>query len=260
MAAVTKTFSDAGVSGGLFVRKGESLVYSVDYSSDFDGGLFLERTRDGGLSYDIIRTFAVGYKTDVSATTIFNEGPDAAYRFRCIIDPAADPAALTGTAAITLNQVAANTKKRIINAAGQAKAGATTGFVVAVADNVALVTCPASKTAATLVIPIPQLKEGDVINGFHLVGQIESAGGTVTVDADLRVQTAAAADVVDASVGAITQLSVIADTVMSASNTEKKFLNQVVGANESYYVLVTATTAASTDIALQAVALNVTEA
>jgi hypothetical protein len=92
-----------------------------------------------------------------------------------------------------------------------------------------------------------------IISGYSKVG------GTVTVDADLRKMTAAAADVSDASVGAITQLSVTADTIMSASNTAKGALTEVVAADETFYVLLTATTGASTDIALQGVAITVTE-
>lgn len=303
MQTVTNTFSDAGVSPDLLVRKGEKFSYAVDYSADFDGGLFLERTRDGGITYDTVREFAVGYKTDVTTTIV--EEAEGLYRFRCILDPEADPAALTGTAAVTLTglsetvkefknaegktilaikedgvavtgDVAADTatvsgnvtpggvvrpsQVLIISAAGHAKVGATAGAVVAAADNKALVTVPASQTASTIVVPIPALKVGQTITAFSLIGQIESAGNHVTVDADLRKMTAAAADVSDASVGAITQLDVVADTIMSASNTAKASLTEVVAADETFYVLITITTAASTDVALQGVRLVVTEA
>lgn len=151
-------------------------------------------------------------------------------------------------------------QKYITNAAGQAKAGTTAGWVVAAGNNTALVTCPASQTGSTLVVPVTGLKVGSIITAFHLIGQIESAGNAVTVDADLRKHTAAAGDVADASVGAITQLSVTADTIMSASNTEKAALSETVGADETFYVLITATTLGSTDIALQGVAVTVTDA
>jgi hypothetical protein len=103
LKTVSSTFSNAGVSAYLNVRDGDSLTYAVDYSADFDGGLFLERSLDGGMTHELIRTLAVGYKTDVTTTTI--EKGKGLYRFRCIIDPAADPAVLTGTAAITLADV-----------------------------------------------------------------------------------------------------------------------------------------------------------
>jgi hypothetical protein len=161
---------------------------------------------------------------------------------------------------VTPTQLFARTaQKRIIS--GYSKVGGTAGWSVGGgAVNTGLTaTLPASQTGSKLVIPIPGLKVGDTITSFHLIGQIESAGGTVTVDADLRKMTAAAADVSDASVGAITQLSVTADTIMSASNTAKGSLTEAVAADETFYVLLTATTGASTDIALQGVAITVTE-
>lgn len=150
--------------------------------------------------------------------------------------------------------------KRIRN--GTAKVGATSGWVLGggPVNTGLLATLPASQTGSTLVVPLQNFKVGDTITAFHLVGQIESAGGTVTVDANLRKITAAAADVVDASVGAMTQLSVTADTIMSETNTNKASLTEIVGADETFYMLITATTAASTDIALQGIAVTVTEA
>lgn len=157
--------------------------------------------------------------------------------------------------------VARASQKYFIPAPGLSKAGTTAGWVVAPADNISLVTCPASQSASTLVIPIVGLKVGWTITSFHLVGQIESAGGAVTLDADMRKHTAAAADVADASIGAITQVSVTADTALSSANSSKTLATpEVVGADESFYVLLTATTAGSTDIALQGIAVTVTEA
>jgi len=141
-----------------------------------------------------------------------------------------------------------------------AKVGATAGWVVNAADNKnSLARCPASQTSSTTVIPLNGLKVNDTITGVHLLGQVESAGGSVTIDMDLRKQTAAAADLTDASVGAMVQLVVTEDTILSATNTTKASLSDVVGANETFYVLVTATTEAATDIDLQGVGLTVTE-
>lgn len=138
-----------------------------------------------------------------------------------------------------------------------AKAGTTAGWVVNAGDNVHLSTVPASQTGSTLVIPVMGLRVGDTITGFGLIGQIESAGGTVTVDADLRSQTAAAADVTDASVGTITQISVTADTAINATQ-DKSGLTSVVGSGVVYYIKVTATTGGSTDIALAGYSITVT--
>lgn len=142
------------------------------------------------------------------------------------------------------------------------KVGGTAGWTVGggAVDTGLVATCPASQTASTLVVPVPGLKVGDTITAFYLAGQIESAGNTATLDADLRKLTAVAADVTDASVGAITQISATADTAITSSNSTKSSLAEVVADGETFYVLLTATTAASTDIALQGVYITVTEA
>ena len=145
--------------------------------------------------------------------------------------------------------------QRIINTG--AKIGTTAGWTIQTNDDLGLIaTCQASKTAATLAIPVPGLKIGDKITAFSVVGQIESAGNTVTLDADLRKHTAAAADVSDASVNTITQISVTADTIISSSRTG---LVEVVAADETFYVLLTATTGVLTDIALQGITITVSE-
>lgn len=168
--------------------------------------------------------------------------------------------AVTGAATFSSTVVRAS-QKYLISAANAAKAGAGAGWTVAAADNLALVTMAASQTAGTLIIPITGLKVGATITAIHLVGQIESAGGAVTVDMDIRKMTAAAADVTDASLDTMTQLSVTADTIMSAANTAKTLTTpEVLAADEMVYVKLTATTAASTDIALMSIAVTVTEA
>lgn len=283
MATVSTTFSDAGSSSQLFVRKGEDYTYSIDYSADFDGGLFIERSEDGGISWHQMAEFAVGYKTDVAEVLVCN-APGGIYRFRCILDPEADPAVLTGTAAVTLENVAdeiikaldsegatvfeikedgAATFKRpgqtkIFPISGLAKAGATAGWVVAGASDTCLATLPAGSTASTMVMPIA-LPLGCTITGFYLTGQIESGGNTATLDADLRKHTAAAADVADASVGTITQLSVTADAIVSSANAGVTGLSEVVAADETFYVLITGTTGVATDIALQGLAVVIDE-
>ena len=139
----------------------------------------------------------------------------------------------------------------------RAKVGGTAGWTVGAADNLPYMgTVAASQTGATLVVPVDGLKAGETITGFKVVAQIESAGGAVTLDADLRKITNAAAEPTDASVGAITQVSVTADTAVAA---EKTGLTEVVAADETFYVLLTATTALTTDIILLGLTVSVTE-
>lgn len=138
------------------------------------------------------------------------------------------------------------------------KVGAAAGFVVNAADNIFAATCPASQTAATLIVPIPTLKVGNVITAFGLLGQIESAGNAVTVDADLRKQTTAAGDFTDASVSTITQIAVTADTAIDSTQ-DKTGLSTTILQTESYYIKITVTTNAATDVDIRGVTLVITE-
>ena len=142
-----------------------------------------------------------------------------------------------------------------------AKVGGTAGWVVNAGANLCLATLPASQTGSTLVIPITiPLKVGTQIKGFTIIGQIESGGGTATLTAELRKLTAAAADVADASVGSLlANVSVTADAALSYTNARKGGLTEVVAANETFYILVTSTTAGATDIALQGITLTIIE-
>lgn len=144
---------------------------------------------------------------------------------------------------------------------GRAKVGATAGWVVGAADDLGLMaTCPAEQTAATLVVPIDALHVGDVVVGFGVNCQIESAGGAVTLDVALRKLTAADADYTDASVSTLTQIAVTADASRNGVTTgTKESISSTVAAGEIYYFLVTATTAASTDIALGGLTLKVNQ-
>jgi hypothetical protein len=128
-------------------------------------------------------------------------------------------------------------------------------------NNISLATLPASQTNSTLVIPIScALRVGSRITGFSIIDQVESAGNTATITADLRKHTAAATDVSDASVGAFAApASLTADAILSATNASKTGLSETVGADETFYILITGTTAAATDIAIQGIVLNLSE-
>jgi hypothetical protein len=134
------------------------------------------------------------------------------------------------------------------------KAGATAGFVVT-GVNKGLATCPASQTAATLVIPITGLHLGDKVTAFKITGQLDSAGNTATVDADLRKLTTAVAGTADASIGAITQISKTADYLIADSKTLATA--ETIASGECLYLLVTVTTAATTDIEIAGVELTI---
>lgn len=145
--------------------------------------------------------------------------------------------------------------------AGAGKAGATAGWAMPSAHsgftNATIAGLPASQTASTFVIPLQHLRVGDVITSFKVEAQIESAGGTVTLDADLRKVTNVAGDATDASIGAITQVSVTADT--KSEPTKTLTTAETVAADEQFYVLLTGTTAASTDVQLLGITVSVTQ-
>lgn len=145
------------------------------------------------------------------------------------------------------------TKKTVVVPSGLGNVGAAAGW--ATNNNTGNARLPASQTNSTFCIPIPHLEVGSIVKSFKLNGQIESAGNTVTLNASLRKLTAAAADPSDASLGAITQVQVTADTLVASSHTLAT--REVIASGESLYVLVTATTAASTDIQLVSVEVEV---
>lgn len=171
--------------------------------------------------------------------------------------------AVTGASTLTGNVTMSGsciraTQKRLVSA--HAKIGGTAGWVIATATNVGtMATLPQSQTASTLVLMLSGLKVGDTITAFNLAGFNTSGGNTVTVDADLRSLTAAAGSFTDASVAAMTQVSVTGNTALTVANTAKTGLSAVVAADVTYYILITATTGASCTVGLGAVTVIVTE-
>lgn len=136
------------------------------------------------------------------------------------------------------------------------KVGAGAGWTVGAANNLPYIgTVAADQTAGTLVVPIDGLAIGDTITGFRIVAQVESAGGTVTIDAALRATTNAAGEPTDASIAAMTQVSVTADTAVSQAKTG---VAEVVTSGKTYYLLVTVTTGSSCDVILQACEISYT--
>jgi hypothetical protein len=240
---IAKSFTAAGNGTQASFKNGSTINYVV--SGTFVGTVVLESSENAGQSWETIASKTAAASGSVLVSTQSSSG--LIYRWRC-------SAFTSGTIVTSIYESSFNDyKKLVVPFAGLAKAGATSGFAVAPADDISLVTCPAAKTASTCVLPLVGLQPGQIIKGLYLVGQIESAGNTATVDANLRKHTAAAADVADASVGSIAQISVTADAIIGPANSAFEGLSEVVDIDETFYVLVTATTAASTDVALQSV-------
>ena len=142
---------------------------------------------------------------------------------------------------------------------GVAKVGGTSGWVVNAANDLgSMATMAASQSAGTLVVGLPGLHVGDTITGFVVVASINSAGNTVTLDANLRTNTVAAgATGTDASVATMTQVSVTAAT---ASTSTKTGLSTVIATGVNYYLLITGTTGSTTTIELDQIEVVVTTA
>lgn len=162
-----------------------------------------------------------------------------------------------GTTTTSWVAVAKSTETLVVPVTGQAKVGATAGWVITGGTNIGHATLPASQTASTLVIPMPELPVGTTILGWGVAGQVESAGGNVTLTGDLRKLTNAAADNTDASLSTDNVGTLTADTILSQANLGATGLSEVVAADESFYLLLTGTTAASTDIDVTHVILQV---
>lgn len=241
MPRVTNSFTGVGAGPNFHLKVGQRATYDV--SGTFVGTVVLER------STELSTWETVATASAAASGAIANErAADEHYRFRCT-------AFTSGTIVTKLVPDDVAGRKLMVPATGLAKVGGTAGWAVAPADNLSLVTLPASQTGSKLVIPVAGLRVGDKILGFHLLGQIESAGGAVTLDAELRKHTAAAADVADAQVGAMTQIAASADTKVDAENSERVDLSEIVGADETFYLVLTGTTAAATDIAIQGAAI-----
>lgn len=131
---------------------------------------------------------------------------------------------------------------------GNAKVGATAGWVVTAGTDKMHATLPASQTNSTLVVPIEGLNSGDMVTAVSAQGQVESAGGNVTLVMSVRKQTNAAADNTDAEIGTDNVGTLTADTKITSAELGVASLTEVMAADEALYVLFTGTTAASTDI------------
>jgi hypothetical protein len=141
------------------------------------------------------------------------------------------------------------------------KVGATAGWTANTALDTALAHLPASQTASTFILPLPPMKPGTVISGFHINGCCTSAGGALTLDASLHKQVPASGAVpTDSSVAAMTQLAVTGSAVIGSSNAEKNSFTETVVDGSSYYLLIKGTTAASTSIDLTSATVEFNEA
>lgn len=149
-------------------------------------------------------------------------------------------------------------RKLFIPAMGNAKVGATAGWVITAGTDNAHATLPGTPTTnSTLIINLSGfLQPGDRLKRLWLVGQAESAGNNVAMTLSLRRTYAAAADNVDAELGSKATGNLTADTLFTFNNTgivlegTSGSTGEVVQEDSVYYLKITGSAATSTDIAL----------
>jgi hypothetical protein len=164
---------------------------------------------------------------------------------------------VTGT--VLLSTSAIRTLQQYVQTISYCKVGATAGWVIpAAADAAHVAALPASQTASTLIIPIMiPLKVGYTITGWTINGQIDSEGNAAILDARLYKHTEDTTGFANATVGAgMSQLSKTGDYKVVEGVTG---LTEVVAADESFYLLVTGTTNALTDIEIASITVTVSE-
>ncbi len=166
---------------------------------------------------------------------------------------------VTNKGAVTNEGPVVRTGRELLVPAADALAGATAGWLVTGADD-GLARLPASKTDATLIIPLKGVYVGDTVTGVRVIGQVESAGANVTLIASVRKSTAVVGDFTDVELGTDNVGTLTADTLISGTVLEVTALTETLTEIESLYVLLTGTTAALTDIAISGIVVTVTEA
>lgn len=242
-----KSFTAVG-NGTLFVpTPGINFTYAV--TGTFVGKWQLLVAHDG-VNFDVVDSGS-GVKSGVHTPPMGAKVGTPTYKFRC-------NAYTSGTIVCNATtQPDPSNSRNLVSTRG--KVGTTAGFVVAAANNISDITCPASQTAATLVIPLDGFKLGDKITGFHLMGAMASTGAG-TLDCALHSQTVAAAGTLtDANVQSMTQLVIGGSGTITNVNTGTILsTDQVVQDGVSYYLLVTATTDANTSLIITGGVLTIT--
>jgi hypothetical protein len=151
-------------------------------------------------------------------------------------------------------------RQLIVPICGNAKVGATAGWVITAGTNKLHATLPASQTGSTLVVPIDGLFVGDIVTAVAAGGQVESAGETVTIVMSVRKQTNGASDNTDAEIGTDNVGNLAADTKLTSANLGVTLgTAETIAADEALYALFTATTGADCDIDLTHLIVTVTQ-
>jgi len=246
MPKLTGTFDAPGQESlELRVPAGGSYYIVLTPDPSLTGSIALLKRTDSLAKPELVATFTA----ENTGTTYLNESSEAVFlKLRCVAIDEEEPEDVDYT---LQSLISTGTRKLAMNSP---KVGGTAGWTVRGATNLGTAALlPAAQTAATLVMPLDFLAVGDVIKGFYPVGQVESAGNTASLTVELRSLTAAAADLTDASVATSGSVSYTADAILGRITQPVENLNVTVADGVSYYFLISGTTAAATDVALQGV-------
>lgn len=145
------------------------------------------------------------------------------------------------------------------------KVGAAAGWTVRAGADSFMATLGAGLADDTLVIPLHGLEEGDRIVGYHVIGQIESAGNAASFNVKLHSSIPVAAGSTHTALTGTTcnTVSKTADTALTEANTKFNIAeaNQpVVDSGKAYFAVITGTTGASTDIEFLGLVLHIVRA
>lgn len=278
---IATTFGSVSTGSPLLVRPMDSFTWVI--SGTFVGTWVLEASGDGGKNWGPmpIAPGQQGIGTTTKSGNFQNLfGMVIQARFRCkaytsgsivttLTEDDTEVAVVKDQTGATLigqqpSTRTISTLKRVLQKrltpVSVGHVGATAGFVTRAAADTDLTTVPASQTGSTFVIPVAGLKVGDTITAFHLIGELTSAGGTVTIDCVLKAHTAASGTDAAASIQSMTQISKTAnnlvDEVLSLTPLATP---EIVAQDKTYFYLVTVTTGASCTVTLNAAATVVTE-
>lgn len=235
----TGTFSAIEqVSGVLSLTPGQAVEIILTNSGGHAWRVDLESMTKGNAGHKLVQSFSGD-----TASTLYRNTTSANVNLR--LRSVTLNSGAGDTVAYTLQDTVPVAAVQLV-ISGSAKVGTTAGWVVGAANNLGkIATLPKAITAGTLVVQIPRIAVGDRIVGAYLVGSLQGASTKhTTILLDIRSLTAATAGATDASVSVMAAaLDVQANTVMSKTNTPVAAVSHVVAEGESFYALITATTA-----------------
>ena len=248
MPKLTGTFAAPGEESlELRVDAGESYFISLTPDPSLTGSIVLLKRTDSLAAFETVATFTA---VNTGTEYVNDTGEAVTLRLRCVAIDEEEPETVDYVLQSLINS------HRVL-CDSRAKVGATAGWVVNPANNLGIMgTLPAGETSSTMVVRLDNLAVGDTIRGFYPVGQVESAGNNATLTVELRKLTAAAADITDATVATTGAITYAADTLLGRI-VQPAECNVTVADGESYYFLITGTTAASTDFAIMGIMVSI---